>query len=219
MTREEKVQKAIQLVKEQKQNLLHKENMQNEKNNMLTDEVDNELSNYDNHPADQGSNLFEREKDMALNEFTEQQMNEVEQALADIDHGTYGLCNVCGKKIAGDRLLAMPTTQYCIDHATDNERINGRPVENNIFEESITANDDTYEEDEETGFDREDTWQAVGQYGSSNSPSDFTNPKADYEEMYIDSEERAGKTEPTDRLAIADFEGDNQLNQEKKKKK
>ncbi|KAB8138573.1 yteA family sporulation protein, partial [Gracilibacillus oryzae] len=37
----------------------------------LIKESMSELSNYDNHPGDHGTELFEREKDIALNEHIE----------------------------------------------------------------------------------------------------------------------------------------------------
>ena len=40
-----------------------------------------------------------------------------EGALARIDAGTYGTCEVCEQPVAAARLEAMPSTRYCIDHA------------------------------------------------------------------------------------------------------
>ncbi|MDI4707131.1 hypothetical protein MKZ48_21445, partial [Pseudoalteromonas shioyasakiensis] len=40
-----------------------------------------DLSNYDNHPADQGTELFERGKDLALNEHTEKELQDINEAL------------------------------------------------------------------------------------------------------------------------------------------
>lgn len=44
-------------------------------------------------------------------------LNEVERALAKLDDGTYGTCEVCGQPIAEPRLEAMPATRYCVEHA------------------------------------------------------------------------------------------------------
>ncbi|MDY0395332.1 hypothetical protein RWE15_13990 [Virgibacillus halophilus] len=44
-----------------------------------------ELSNYDNHPADHGTELFERGKDVALNEHAEKELKEINEALTAID--------------------------------------------------------------------------------------------------------------------------------------
>ena len=45
------------------------------------------------------------------------ELDEVERALAKLDDGTYGACEVCGELIADARLEAMPATRFCIDHA------------------------------------------------------------------------------------------------------
>ena len=41
----------------------------------------------------------------------------IERALAKIEDGTYGCCDVCGRPIAPKRLAAMPESVVCIDHA------------------------------------------------------------------------------------------------------
>ena len=44
-------------------------------------EAAGELSMYDNHPGDMGTELFEREKDMALNVHAGSELDKVESAL------------------------------------------------------------------------------------------------------------------------------------------
>src|SRR5690606_38525115 len=58
-----------------------------------------ELSSYDNHPADHGSELFARELDVALLEHEERELADIEEALQRIRKGTYGICEVCGQEI------------------------------------------------------------------------------------------------------------------------
>jgi YteA family regulatory protein len=67
-----------------------------------------ELSSYDNHPADEGSELYEREKDIALNEHTDLQLRNINKALQAMENGTYGKCEVCGNEISFERLEALP---------------------------------------------------------------------------------------------------------------
>ncbi len=40
-----------------------------------------ELSSYDNHPADEGTDLYEREKDIALNEHSEIRLKNIKQSV------------------------------------------------------------------------------------------------------------------------------------------
>lgn len=45
--------------------------------------------------------------------------NEVKDALARIEGGTYGTCKVCGKEIETDRLEADPSADTCKEHLND----------------------------------------------------------------------------------------------------
>jgi len=74
-----------------------------------------ELTHYDQHPADQASDTFEREKDLAILEGLEQELAEIEAALQRIDEGTYGIDQVTGEPIDPQRLDAFPTARTNID--------------------------------------------------------------------------------------------------------
>lgn len=74
-----------------------------------------ELSTVDQHPADAGSETFEREKDMAILSTLEDQIAEVEKALQRVDEGSYGKCEACGKPIGDERLEVVPTARYCVE--------------------------------------------------------------------------------------------------------
>ncbi len=71
-------------------------------------EQSGELTHYDQHPADQASDTFEREKDLAILEGLENELAEIEAALQRLDDGTYGIDEVTGEPIAADRLAAYP---------------------------------------------------------------------------------------------------------------
>lgn len=76
-----------------------------------------ELSSYDQHPADAGTETFEREKDEAITTSIEQQIEEIDAALERVESGTYGKCEKCGVDIDPARLEAQPMTRFCIDDA------------------------------------------------------------------------------------------------------
>ena len=42
-------------------------------------------------------------------------LSDIEQALSDIEKGTYGICKMCKKRINFDRLKIAPTSHYCIE--------------------------------------------------------------------------------------------------------
>lgn len=55
----------------------------------------------------------------ALDESTRQEMDRLRAALARMDAGTYGMCEVCDEPIAPKRLLAMPYATRCLEHADE----------------------------------------------------------------------------------------------------
>jgi RNA polymerase-binding transcription factor DksA len=81
-----------------------------------------EISSYDQHQADMGTETFEREKDLSILEQVESELADVEHALRRLDEGTYGTCEVCGKVIPDERLEAMPATRLCLEHQAAAER-------------------------------------------------------------------------------------------------
>jgi RNA polymerase-binding transcription factor DksA len=76
-----------------------------------------ELADYDQHPADSGTDTFEREKDLGLLEDLEAEYAELEAALARIDAGTYGIDEVTGRPIDPERLAASPAARTNVDTA------------------------------------------------------------------------------------------------------
>lgn len=167
-------------------------------------DVIGELSGYDNHPADIGTELFERGKDVALNEEDEKQLEEVETALFRMEAGDYGTCVVCGKGIPYERLEAVPETAYCIDHQQDKEISNRRPAEEEI---SSPPFGDHFNDKKDTNFyDAEDAWQEVEQYGTSNPP-DYFREGRNYNELTIDQDERQGYVDDVEGIALAGLDG------------
>lgn len=74
-----------------------------------------EHSGYGDHQADDGTELFEREKNIGLETTLQEHLRQVEHALARIEEGTYGTCERCGKPIRRERLDAKPEATYCIE--------------------------------------------------------------------------------------------------------
>ncbi len=74
-----------------------------------------ELSSFDQHEADIGTETFEREKDLSILEQVEAELADVEHAIRRLEEGTYGTCEACGRPIGDERLQAMPATRLCRD--------------------------------------------------------------------------------------------------------
>jgi YteA family regulatory protein len=168
-----------------------------------------ELSTNDNHPADLGSEMFERSKDIALNENREHHFNEVTKALERIENGQYGLCASCGASIPYERLQAVPTTMYCKEHVPDHHS-NDRPIEEQLLDPPFgrTSFD---EQTQETEFDGEDAWQIVESWGTSNSPAMAENPNISnsYDNIEIEADEQVGYVESFESFLATDLYGRN----------
>jgi RNA polymerase-binding transcription factor DksA len=67
------------------------------------------------HQAEQAAVLLDKEIDESVEGSVEHVVREIDDALARIDAGTYGLCAVCGKPIPEERLDAVPYAVLCID--------------------------------------------------------------------------------------------------------
>lgn len=50
-------------------------------------------------------------------------LERTERALAKLDEGTYGICDVCGEPIAAKRLAAMPDVVTCVRCASGQPRV------------------------------------------------------------------------------------------------
>lgn len=61
-----------------------------------------------NHSADDGQEVFLRERNLALQATAQERMREIDDALGRMDEGAYGICENCGKPIPPERLEALP---------------------------------------------------------------------------------------------------------------
>ena len=134
-----------------------------------------ELSMYDNHPADIGTETFEREKDLGLKRNAERQLAALDEAMERLEAGEYGVCEKCGATIPPERLEAVPETTLCVEcsagedwHAIERQR---RPAEEDVmyppFGRSFTDDDQT-----QVGYDGEDVWQELERYGTATNDYD-----------------------------------------------
>lgn len=167
-----------------------------------------ELSTIDNHPADIATELYYRSMDISLLEHDDLQLERVEAALAQMNEGTYGVCNICHQAIPYDRLLAVPATQYCKEHSPRQHVSDDRPIEEQLLMPPFgrTSLD---ERDDQNGVDGEDTWQIVERWGTSNSPAMAEDNQIEsYDEMSIEADDEIeGCVEPFESFTAADIAG------------
>lgn len=172
-------------------------------------ESTSELSSYDNHPADEGTELFERQKDFALNEHASKYMQSIDKALDAIDKDIYGKCQICGKDISYERLEALPTTTYCKEHSPDQVTSTDRPIEEDVLMPPWGKFNFDDSADESLVFDAEDSWQEVASWGTSDTPQDINENVADYNDVNMDHEENIGYVEDFENFVGIDMYGKN----------
>ncbi|MCJ7689507.1 MAG: TraR/DksA C4-type zinc finger protein [Clostridiaceae bacterium] len=152
-------------------------------------EMASELSFYDNHPSDSATELFDTEKGMALVKNVVTIRSIIDDALKNIENGTYGKCKSCGNDIIYERLEFIPYADKCVpcQQTIDNNKPaeqNNRPVEEDVlgvpFRYSYTGEVATY---------AEDTYQIVEHY----------NKLEDTAESY--EEDEGGYVEPIEKIS------------------
>ncbi|MFJ4284270.1 TraR/DksA family transcriptional regulator [Paenarthrobacter nicotinovorans] len=76
-------------------------------------------SNVDDEHDPEGSTIaFELSQASALLGQSREGLEQIDAALARIEAGTYGHCEICGIDIPEGRLEARPWTPYCVVHAS-----------------------------------------------------------------------------------------------------
>ena len=73
------------------------------------------------HAADQGIAPEDWLDDQGMKLDAERQVQDIDAALARIDDGTWGTCEVCGQAIGDERLEARPRAVRCLKHQEQRE--------------------------------------------------------------------------------------------------
>lgn len=142
-----------------KKQLLERKHELEEHKTTQEDLESTELSNYDNHPADNATDLTDQHTQQALDRHEEEELESIDVALQAMDEGTYGTCAVCGKEIPVERLEIVPTALTCVDHA-DQSPEDHRPIEEKILDAAAERED------------MDNSFEDVEDFGSSDSPAD-----------------------------------------------
>jgi RNA polymerase-binding transcription factor DksA len=174
------------------------------KNNV---EVSSELSNYDNHPAEQGSELFEIEHNNSLKYSFKKDVKDIDEALKKVETNKYGTCEECGKKISKERLKILPQSKLCINCANESSNNNkmfnknqklSRPSEEQVLDAPFGRKHLNEQEDDE--FEGIEQLNDTLKYGSSDTPQDMGGYK-DYKEFYTNKKDSQGDVEKTDNIS------------------
>lgn len=85
----------------------------------ISDHIAHPQDQLQQHWDDQAVAASRDEMRKALLIEAEQGLVQVNGALRRIEEGEYGSCIECGELIEENRLKAVPSTAYCIDHAPE----------------------------------------------------------------------------------------------------
>ena len=88
-------------------------------------EVTGEPASYTSHPADAGTDSMEMEKAYLIGAAGGEVLEDIDEALRNIDKGRYGICQQCGGEISGERLDAVPYARLCVKCKSDMEKPGG----------------------------------------------------------------------------------------------
>jgi DnaK suppressor protein len=69
---------------------------------------------FDEEGGEGGTSSVDRELDLILSGQALATITEIDLALAKINSGTYGICELCGKEIPEPRLEALPHASLCV---------------------------------------------------------------------------------------------------------
>ncbi|WP_085505050.1 TraR/DksA C4-type zinc finger protein [Thalassobacillus devorans] len=161
-----------------------------------SDTSSGELSQYDNHPADSGTELYEREKDIALSAHMKEELSDIEYSLKQMKEGTYGTCEVTGKEIPMERLEALPTARTVVEASPNQSASDDRPAEEDVLE---TTEEEYYTGSEETEYNEQNAYEQV---------ASFNETSMTYEDSSLmDNKDGSGYVETYENFASTGIEG------------
>lgn len=129
-------------------------------------EMSSELSYYDNHDGDLGSEMNDMERGMALKEHEISILKKIDDAMKSVEEGSYGVCKMCNTKIPEERLEFLPYAQFCVSCQNELNSRGEKDKSNRGQEEDMLARPfghgfNDFSVEDEVGYDAEDSYQDV----------------------------------------------------------
>ncbi len=78
-------------------------------------------SNVAQDLVDKAETSYTKEFLLSLSDGEREQLLLIDEAIKRLEHGEFGVCQLCQKEIGGKRLDAIPWTPFCIDCQEKNE--------------------------------------------------------------------------------------------------
>lgn len=128
-----------------------------ERESETREQLNSELSSYDNHPGDTGTETYMIEQEKGFKKQLEDTIEKIDESLEDIKSGRYGYCDNCDKEISEGRLELIPYAKSCLE-CSDEE------IEDEADLEFETRDDERLGYKTNTskinmGYDREDVYR------------------------------------------------------------
>jgi RNA polymerase-binding transcription factor DksA len=130
--------KRLEELEMENQNLL--EEMDEDFNGENVKESLGELSGYDNHPADTGTELFFIEHSNGRKSMYKDNLQDIEDAKIRINNGKYGICTECETEIDKERLEILPQANLCIECALKKDEMI-KKVEDSLKTKPVNVED------------------------------------------------------------------------------
>ncbi|NMB27606.1 MAG: molecular chaperone DnaK [Tissierellia bacterium] len=158
------------------------------------DKYHSELSFYDNHPADLGTEMFMMEQDRGLINRLRDTLYKIDTSIEELETEKYGICISCGKQINEERLELIPYTNLCIECSKENiplDQIGEAGLEEDSINPFIKGNKRGVE------FDREDSYQEVARYNKVEKDPSFSTG----DNIGVYDEEDSGTVEEVEKIS------------------
>jgi DnaK suppressor protein len=97
-----------------------REDLLSEAENTLTSKISSEKESFPD-PTDQAVAELDSNFTLRLRGREQKLLKKIDEAIARIEGGTYGVCESCGEQISTKRLEARPVTTLCIECKTRQE--------------------------------------------------------------------------------------------------
>jgi DnaK suppressor protein len=97
-----------------------REELLSEAENTLTSKISAEKESFPD-PTDQAVAELDSNFTLRLRGREQKLLKKIDEAIARIEGGTYGVCESCGEQISAKRLEARPVTTLCIECKTRQE--------------------------------------------------------------------------------------------------
>jgi len=119
----------------------------------LQKESQSEMESYSLHMGDSGTDNFDRDLALGMLSSDQEAMFEIEEALRRIEKGTFGVCELTGKKIPKSRLDVNPWARFTVEAQLQLEKEGALRQRNRIGSlgsvETSSASDGDEDEDGE----------------------------------------------------------------------